>query len=158
MAKRISSASNKSTMPVGSTRLVARELVERLDVGEAPVELGHELDVLTHARHLGRHLAGPVGVVPEVGRARLLLELCESGARLVDAQVLVGVGDAPREITQLLRRIAHTKSAPVTELVLLAAAAEARLVASGGLLGADRLLLDRLGGDGLGVGWLEAVV
>src|SRR5438132_6537648 len=119
---------NQSTDALGDLRLegrvvfVPRELVQGLDVRKSPIELVDQLDVLAHARHLGRHLARPIGVAPEIGRARLLFEIREPGARLADAQVLVRLGDSTREISDLLREITHATSTPVAELVLLAAA------------------------------------
>ena len=55
--------------------LLAAELVQRLEVGQPLLEAVDELDVVAHASELGRDLARLVRVVPQVGPARLLLEL-----------------------------------------------------------------------------------
>ena len=54
--------------------LFARELEQRLHVGDATLERVDELDVVAHDRELAAHLARAVGIVPEIGRRRLDLE------------------------------------------------------------------------------------
>jgi len=88
--------------------LVPCQLVQHIDVRKPPFELVDELDVLAHARHLGRHLARPIGIVPKIGRARLLLQIREPSARLVDVQVFLRLGDSTREITDLFREVLHS--------------------------------------------------
>src|SRR5262249_43365207 len=61
-----------------------------------------------------------------------------------DPEISARVTQAAREISKVVREIAHGESAPVTELVLLAAPAEARLVAARRLLDPNRLLLHHL--------------
>jgi len=52
-----------------------------------------------------------VGVVPEIGRARLLLELTETGTRLFDTQVAARITRAARDISKVLREIAPSTPA-----------------------------------------------
>src|SRR5438128_11315594 len=105
---------------------VAPQLEQRLDVGEPALEIVDELYVVTHRGELAAHLAGPVGIVPELGCGDLRFERGEPGPRLVDAEIAMGLAHAAREITQVFREVAH--STTVAQLVLLATPAEARLV------------------------------
>ena len=140
---------------LGVVALFARQLVQRLEVGEAAFEIVDELDVVADARHLGRHAPGGVGIVPEVGARGVGLEVGEPRPVRVDLQVGARIVDPAAEIGEVIGEVAdgetgsrageigEPRSAAVAELELLAAAAVAGLVAARRLLDPDRLhLLD----------------
>jgi hypothetical protein len=55
-----------------------RQLLERLDVVELGLELAVGIQLALDARMLGRHLRGPLLVVPEAGRLHVALERPEA--------------------------------------------------------------------------------
>src|SRR5205814_8982578 len=130
--------------------LLAAQLEQRLDLGEALLEPVEDLEVVTYASELGRDLARLVLVVPQVRPARFFLELSQPGPRCVDLEISAGVVDAAAELGQRFGEVAHHEgcgyecrgSATVAVLELLAAPAVARLVATGRPLDVHRLLHD----------------
>src|SRR4029453_8292753 len=110
----------------------------RLDRAIALLEAVEDLEVVAYPSELGRDLARLVLVVPQVGPARLLLQLGQPVPRRVDLEISAGVVDAAAEIGQQFCEVAHREgcgcgrrgSATVAVLELLTAPAVARLVAT----------------------------
>ena len=87
--------------------LLAGQLVERLEVGQAALEPLDEVDVVLDAGQLGRHLPGRIGVVPQRRVAGLLFELDETGPGGVDAEIAAGVLQAAPQVGQVVREVPH---------------------------------------------------
>ena len=81
--------------------------MERLEIRQTLLECVDQLDVVADARHLGGHATRRVGVVPEIGPGRLLLELGEPRPVRVDVQVRTRVVDPPPEVGEVVGEIAH---------------------------------------------------
>src|SRR5437773_10716967 len=104
--------------------LLAGELVERLGVGEPAAQPFELVDVVLDPAELGRDDPRRVGVVPEAGPARFLLELGEARPPPGEVEVALGLGQPFGERAEIVGEVTHVAvgaSAPVAELVLLAA-------------------------------------
>jgi hypothetical protein len=83
--------------PEGLVLLLLDELVECLGVGEPLGEVVEVVDVLVDPPELGGHLAGMVGVVPQAGLRRRLLQLGAPLEEPVHAQQATGLVEAHRQ-------------------------------------------------------------
>ncbi len=77
------------------------ELAQHHGVVEVRAQQLEAADVVGDATELGRDRTCPVGVVPQVGASRVLLELGAASLEIVESQVLLGVSEAGRQIFEL---------------------------------------------------------